>query len=329
MTATALPDTFTVRAPTLGDVDEITALVQAQEIAEYGEIEMEREILIDEWQKTNLETDAWVVVEAASPDGTGGRIVGYADLTDRGHVQFHSWAVTHPERLGRGIATHLLSRIEQRARERVQEAPEGVRVTLHNWVANVNAPARELLERSGYAVVRHYWRMAIEMTEEPPAPAWPEGMSLRTFERDRDEHATFDALEEGFSDHWGFIPGDFDKWVKDTQSESFNPSLWFLAVDGEAIAGLALCSRLSLLPWVDKLIVRRAWRQRGLGLALLHHAFGEFWRRGWPKAVLGVDAGSLTGATRLYERAGMVADRQWDRYAKELRPGKELEVTTI
>jgi mycothiol synthase len=37
-----------------------------------------------------------------------------------------------------------------------------------------------------------------------------------------------------------------------------------------------------------------------------------------------VDATSLTGATRLYEKAGMWVYRQWDTYEKELRPGRDL-----
>ena len=43
----------------------------------------------------------------------------------------------------------------------------------------------------------------------------------------------------------------------------------------------------------------------GLGEALLLHSFAEFRRRGYSRATLGVDATSPTGATRLYERAGM------------------------
>ena len=50
--------------------------------------------------------------------------------------------------------------------------------------------------------------------------------------------------------------------------------------------------------------VRRPWRKRGLGLALLLHSFSAFHRRGQRRVSLGVDAGSLTGALRLYERAG-------------------------
>jgi hypothetical protein len=39
---------------------------------------------------------------------------------------------------------------------------------------------------------------------------------------------------------------------------------------------------------------------------------------------LGVDAENPTGATRLYERAGMHIGQQYATYGKELRPGVEL-----
>lgn len=46
-------------------------------------------------------------------------------------------------------------------------------------------------------------------------------------------------------------------------------------------------------------VMRRPWRHKGIGLALLHHSFGAFYRRDIRKVYLGVDAQSLTGATRL------------------------------
>lgn len=81
--------------------------------------------------------------------------------------------------------------------------------------------------------------------------------------------------------------------------------------------------------WVDQLGVRRPWRRSGLGLALLHHTFGEFYRRGFTRVALGVDASSLTGATRLYERAGMYVARKYLTLEKELRPGVELGTQTV
>lgn len=67
----------------------------------------------------------------------------------------------------------------------------------------------------------------------------------------------------------------------------------------------------------------------GLGLALLYAAFGEFYQRGERKVALQVDAQSLTGATRLYERAGMHLVRQFDRYEKEMRAGSELSTQEL
>ncbi len=81
--------------------------------------------------------------------------------------------------------------------------------------------------------------------------------------------------------------------------------------------------------WVATLGVRRNWRRQGIALALLHHSFGEFYRRGVRKVGLGVDAGSLTGATRLYEKAGMHVASQFDKYEKEIRAGKEISVQSI
>jgi ribosomal protein S18 acetylase RimI-like enzyme len=72
---------------------------------------------------------------------------------------------------------------------------------------------------------------------------------------------------------------------------------------------------------VGVLGVRRPWRRRGLGLALLHASFREFRARGLPRALLGVDSENTTGATRLYERAGMRVERTSDSYEKVLREG--------
>ena len=59
-------------------------------------------------------------------------------------------------------------------------------------------------------------------------------------------------------------------------------------------------------------------------MALLLNSFQEFYRRGKQRVGLGVDASSLTNATRLYENAGMHISLQYDTYEMEIRPGKDL-----
>ena len=111
-------------------------------------------------------------------------------------------------------------------------------------------------------------------------------------------------------------------------NEDIDPSLWYIAWDGDQIAGFALDRYRNGHGWVGTLGVRRPWRKHGLGLALLYHSFGEFYKRGKQTASLGVDAANPTGATRLYQKAGMHVAAEYVSYEKELRPGLEPEVDT-
>jgi ribosomal protein S18 acetylase RimI-like enzyme len=157
---------------------------------------------------------------------------------------------------------------------------------------------------------------------------------------DRDAETVYRADNEAFGDHFGHIEMPFEVGFAQfnhnliDDKEKFDPGLWHVAMDGDEIAGVSICSIERSDPdqpmgWVHTLGVRRAWRKRGLGRALLLHSFGEFYRRGYRKAGLGVDASNLTGALRLYENAGMTVFRQYDRYELEIRPGKELMTTGV
>ena len=75
---------------------------------------------------------------------------------------------------------------------------------------------------------------------------------------------------------------------------------------------------------VNALGVRRPWRQRGLGLTLLQHAFLALEQTGARRVGLGVDAQSLTGATRRYNRADMIPTRQGELCELELHSGEQL-----
>jgi ribosomal protein S18 acetylase RimI-like enzyme len=59
------------------------------------------------------------------------------------------------------------------------------------------------------------------------------------------------------------------------------------------------------MAWVSLLGVRRAWRRRGLGAALLKLSFARFRERGYKVAGLMVDSSNESNAVALYERVGM------------------------
>jgi ribosomal protein S18 acetylase RimI-like enzyme len=63
--------------------------------------------------------------------------------------------------------------------------------------------------------------------------------------------------------------------------------------------------------------VDAGWRRKGLGRALLHHAFGVFYRRGYRQAGLAVDGENLD-AQAFYRRVGMHCVRQHDEYARRI-----------
>jgi ribosomal protein S18 acetylase RimI-like enzyme len=177
--------------------------------------------------------------------------------------------------------------------------------------------------------------MRIELTEAAAAtPGWPAGVAVRTANLKTDLPAIVALWLEAWRDHWGFVERPYADvlatFVADIESRCgpVDPALWFLAVEGEEVVGISLC--VSGLPgdptgaYVYDLGVRPAWRRRGVALALLHHTFDEFRRRGFAAAELDVDSESLTGALRVYERAGMHVIRQELSYEKVLRPGRDL-----
>jgi mycothiol synthase len=200
-------------------------------------------------------------------------------------------------------------------------APAGEEVTISQEVGPHNAAAVGLLQAHGYEHVRRFWEMGIELTGEVPEPEWPDGVRLETLV-EGEEREVYDMMREAFRDHWGFTDHPYEQWRAWTvERESFDPSLWFLVRDGSELVGASVCGvREDGAGWVNGLGVLRAHRRRGLGMALLRHGFREFRARGLDRAGLGVDPENLTGATRLYERAGMEVVRHSDTFQKVLRP---------
>ncbi len=134
----------------------------------------------------------------------------------------------------------------------------------------------------------------------------------------------YEAVEEAFASEWGHRRRTYEEWRKRVYDwRNFDPSLVPVAWDGDEVAGVSLNypKRMGDWGWIGSIGVRPAWRGRGLGLALLHESFARFRQIGETAVALGVDAENPTGATRLYQRAGMRVLYQADLWQKELRAG--------
>ncbi len=149
------------RAPKTEDLEAISELVIACDTAEFGIADSTMEDLLSNWQQSglNLATDAWVIVT------TKGQLVGFACVWHRDHEQIYTLICVHPEYRNRGIGTLLLRLVEERARLHVLHARPGACVTLSSTVSSGNEQAKRLFEREGYASVRQFWRIAIEIDE--------------------------------------------------------------------------------------------------------------------------------------------------------------------
>jgi mycothiol synthase len=239
-------------------------------------------------------TDTWVVEEA-------GRPIAFGWHATHGEISV-ALGVVHPETRGRGLGSSLVDAGERRAREAGAKR-------LHYVVLGRDAAGLELLAAHGFREVRRFFEMAIELDGRPQSPAVPEGMTIETFREDEAE-AFHRALEEAFQDHWEHQSRPWEAWWEQKRTApDFDPTLWFLIRDGGEIAATARNDpNRNGGGWVAALGVRRAWRGKGLGKALLLHTFGEFHRRGVNRVSLGVDAENPTGATKLYESVGMTPE---------------------
>lgn len=242
------------------------------------------------------------------------------------------WAWTHPDFRGRGVGTALLTWMIDRAKHVVNLVPPEARIVLEIGTSDTLTDSMRLLEEHGFTAERSAYTMRIDFDSAPDVPDLPVGLRYITYAEQPDKILFARARQAGFADHRGALDEPLEVVVerieRDAAGEDFDPNLWFLAMDGDEPAGLAFNTmkddEYPDAGYVDSLAVLPAYRKQGLGLILLKKSFAELYARGRRAVVLGVDGSSLTGAVRLYERAGMHIHRRTPVYELELRAGIEL-----
>jgi mycothiol synthase len=298
------PEGLSVRGATLDDVKAAAAIVRAEEVALRGESDFGQADLVDFWRASNLADASWFVERERIP-------VGFAACIERDAESMY-WITVHPDVSGRGLSTWLLARGEERA---LVASSRRLRV---GAIAE-NAAARRLFADRSYREARHYFTMRINLEHELERPVWPDGISVATF-RPEDARAVHAALNEAFAEEWGWHSLPFEEWREHRlEAPHADVSLWFIAWESDEVAGVARCEdNRDGGGWVGAIGVCKPWRGRGVGRALLLHAFDEFRRRGDRHVGLGVDAENPTGATRIYESVGMRVIKEDVIFEKEL-----------
>lgn len=331
-----LPTGFTARPVEMADIETAVSLFNAAAMVKLNREKFSLEDIRAEWQREDFNLDTATHV-AVAPSG---ELAGYVEVWDTHAVPVAPWVWgrVHPKFEGLGVGSYLLAWAEERARQVIPRVPARAQVVMRCGALSTHEPSNDLLLGYGMTATRYFWTMRVDLDEEPETAVLPPNIRIISLPDPADLRPAMRATVDAFQDHWGFVAApeeqELHQWQQWTGTDSlWDPALWFLAMDGDEVAGVSLC-RIDAyedpaMGWVNTLGVRRPWRRSGLGLALLRHSFGELYRRGKRAVGLGVDANSLTGATRLYEKAGMRVIHQMNNYEKVLRPGADLRLQNL
>ena len=314
---------YTLRAPTRADAAVIAGMITACTLADDGVVDHSPEEQQANWSRPgfSMAADAWM---ALTP---GGALAGYAEVWPRerqpgAEQRFILDAHVHPDHRGRGLGSRLFAQMLARVAAYRRRLPAGTAVRLYAPCSAADQGAQQIFERAGFSLQSTGWTMRRELDEAPPAPEWPEGITVRAFVPAQDEAITHALVTEVFSDLPNYTPSSLDDWrMRLMDPGLFRPEYWYLAFDSEpsdgpALAGCALCYSFREAGWLANLAVRRPYRQRSLALALLQHTFREFHRSGHPALELGIDAATTSATVRVYERAGLHVARRRVLYQK-------------
>ncbi len=259
----------------------------------------------------------------------GRTMAGYGVLTLRGvadpvHTMLHEGGV-HPSYRDRGLGGELLDWAERTAVPLHDDRFPGRLLSLSSGCLSTNAGAVALHEQRGYRPARWFHGMVRDLSAPIPKAVIPAGVAITGYLPDMAEHARL-IRNESFRDHWGSTETNAESWSHFLAASSFRPGLSFLAYQGPEPLGMLIGREHEAYHqqtghrelYIALVGTRAAGRKRGIATALLVTAMSAARANGYDQASLGVDADSLTGAVRLYERVGFTVEHTWTAYRKQL-----------
>lgn len=286
------------------DAGAVLELVNACELQDLGEALLEADDIAGDWQRPSfdLTTDSICLFD-------GRRLVGYGEVYKGRRAD----GCVHPDARGRGLGAALL-----RWTWDVSRARGGALVG--QSVVDSGDAAR-LFAAYGYEPLWTSWILELAPgVEIAPAPL-PAGTQVRPYQPG-EERVVFEVVEDAFNEWPDRDASTFEDWAAGVlHRPGFEP--WQLLVSvksGETGAGevIGVCYLVVVGrdAWISQLAVRADRRGRGLGRALLGHAFAVARERGATRCELSTD--SRTGALSLYEHVGMRVRQSFTHYARGL-----------
>ena len=173
-----------LRSPREEEAGAIAALLSAHAPEPISEERVRRS-----WGAPGVDIDRDVRVAVADDVILGFAAVKVEDV--------HTWIELH----GQGRLAELIDWATSLARGRAYAG---------GWQAN--GEVRAALLQKGFELVRHSYRMAIDLDEESPKPRWPDGVRVRSF-REGEGQAVHETHMETFEDSWEHTHAPYDEWA--------------------------------------------------------------------------------------------------------------------
>jgi mycothiol synthase len=317
-----LPPGFRMRPPQDEDADQVAAFSNEECVAWFGMPAIDADWLRARWTAPGADRQ----LDFAVVESEGGKLCAFLSVeSEPPFTEVFALGIVAPAFHGRGLGAAIVFENERRSRRFEALADPNARVVIHAGALAGEPRVSRLLGSRGYREVRRFELRRVDFTGEPPRPRDVEGITVRGF-RPEEARQLYEAHMDAFADHWGAGRETYEDFRHhQLDAPDFDAGLWFVAWDGDELVGYVGAQEKSREDpshgYIGLLGVRRPHRRRGLGEALLRRAFGALYARGVRGAELHVDADSVTGATRLYQRVGMSAHPRFASWEKELRAG--------
>jgi len=249
----------------------------------------------------------------------------WVDTTD-GLREFRVGAIVDPAWRRRGIGSWLQRHLEAHAHRLWAAYPAADRQPmLGSWAMDKETARIALLRRFGFEQARWFFDMLRPSLEQIDEAVLPEGLEFRPLGEEQ-LHQLWAADMEAFQDHWGGFDGSEESFLRWRNDPKFDLNLLVVAWDGDEIAG-GVVNEINEVEnaafnrkrgWLQSVFVRRPWRRRGLGRAVVLRSLQALRDRGMTSAGLGVDADNPTGALGLYTGTGFEVEHRSAAYRKPL-----------
>jgi ribosomal protein S18 acetylase RimI-like enzyme len=294
----------TIRRPRVDDAAAIHELVATCDTAVIGAPDSTLEDIADELVEPGFDRDrdAWLAHDA------GGRLDGWAWACRNGDSDLVDVEVIVRPGVS-GLDGELWPAVLTRAAELGEERGHDA-VTLHVGVYRNDEAKRARVQALGFGPGTSYHRMRIDHHGPVEPPAALPGLTLHPGEDEEVRREAYRVHQEGFAEHFGFVPVSYEQWYERRQASSATDwSQLTLARLGGRPAAVLIGNNQFLSDencgYVATLAVLPEHRGRGLGRFLLRHAFAADAARGRKGTILHVDSNNTTPALGLYESAGM------------------------